>query len=118
MFQDPHFIPSPLDPSVRPVAREIMTENFDKGATFDPSLVIAFDPPLIQRLSQVEAPVLLLAGELDHPEVLRRNKFLLRGIPDAREQLVPHAGHNAPLENPTGFMDGMEQFLERRATEP
>ena len=66
-----------------------------------------------QRLSQVEAPVLLLAGELDHPEVLRRNEFLLREIPDAREQLIPHAGHNAPLENPTGFMDGIEQFLER-----
>ena len=113
MFQDPHFIPSPLDPSIRRVARENMSENFDKGATFDPSLVIPFDPPLIQRLSQIEPPVLLLAGELDHPEVLRRNKFLLQEIPDAEEQLIPHAGHNAPLENPTGFVEGMEPFLER-----
>jgi pimeloyl-ACP methyl ester carboxylesterase len=113
MFADPHFIPAPLHPSVREMAREIMAENFDKGATFDPSLVIASDPPLIQRLSQVEPPVLLLAGELDHPEVLRRNKFLLREIPDAREKIIPRAGHNTPLENPAGFVEAIEPFLEQ-----
>ena len=37
MFVDPHFIPAPLDASVRPIARKNMAMNFDKGAGFDPS---------------------------------------------------------------------------------
>ena len=111
MFEDPYFIPAPLDNSVRVAARENMGYNFDKGAGFDPSLPIPLSPPLIEQLAEINVPVLLLAGELDHAEVLRRNTYLLENIPAAEEILIPNAGHNGPLENPRAFLEAMNTFL-------
>lgn len=112
LFAGPHFIPAPLDGSVRTQARENMTENYDKGAGFDPDLPILLQPPLIERLSEIESPVLLLVGELDHSEVLRRNRFLVERIPSAQERIVTQSGHNIPLENPDGFMEKVVPFLQ------
>ena len=111
MFEDSHSIPAPLDRSVRTTARAIMAYNFDKGAGFDPSLPLRLQPPLIEQLREISAPVLLLAGELDHPEVLRRNKFLAAHIESAEEKIIVQAGHNGPLENPAAFLDAMNSFL-------
>ena len=112
MFEDSHFIPAPLDRSVRTTAREIMAYNFDKGAGFDPGLPIRLAPPLIEQLRHISSPVLLLAGELDHPEVLRRNKYLAAQIRSADEKIIVNAGHNGPLENPAAFLDAMHSFLD------
>jgi pimeloyl-ACP methyl ester carboxylesterase len=102
MFEDAHFV----------AARENMGYNFDKGAGFDPSLPMPLSSPLIEQLAEISVPVLLLAGELDHPEVLRRNKYLLENISSAEEKIIPHAGHNSPLENPPAFLDAMNSFLQ------
>jgi pimeloyl-ACP methyl ester carboxylesterase len=112
MFEDSHFIPAPLDRSVRAYAREIMGYNFDKRAGSDPNLQIPLLPPLIEQLAIIGSPVLLIAGELDHPEVLRRNKYLLARIRSAEEKIIYQAGHNGPLENPDAFMDAMSPFLQ------
>jgi pimeloyl-ACP methyl ester carboxylesterase len=111
MFEDPHFIPAPLDPSVRNSAREFMADQFDKAAGFDPGFPLPLLPPLIEQLANISSPVLLLAGELDHPEVLRRNKYLLAQIPLAEEKIIDQAGHNGPLENPGAFLSAMNSFL-------
>ena len=115
MFEDPHFIPAPLDGSVRSNARSNMAENYDKGSGFDPSLPIPIDPPLIEQLSRIKSPVLLLAGELDHPEVIRRNAFLIEEISLAQQQVIVQAGHNTPLENPEDFLSAAIPFLEQVA---
>ena len=81
------------------------------GAGFDPGLPIPLLPPLIEQLPNISSTVLLLAGELDHPEVLRRNKYLLTQIPAADEKIIHQAGHNGPLENPAAFLDAMNTFL-------
>lgn len=113
IFADPHFIPSPLNELVRSIAREIMGENFDKGAGFDPALQMLIDPPLIEQLGRIAVPVLLLAGELDHPEVLRRNKYLVGRIAAAHSKVLVQAGHNIPLENPRAFLTAIDPFLKR-----
>ncbi len=115
MFEDSHFIPAPLNASVRSVARDNMAQNFDKGAGFDPALPIPIDPPLIEQLSEVKSPVLLLVGELDHPEVLRRNSFLMDELPLAHQKVIVQAGHNTPLENPEAFLSATGTFLEQIA---
>ena len=111
MFDDDHFIPSPLDRAIRDLARENMGYNFDKGADFDPALPIQMMPPLIEQLQNINSPVLLLAGELDHPEVLRRNQYLLTQIRSADEKIIEQAGHNGPQENPDAFLAAMNSFL-------
>ena len=115
MFEDAHFIPAPLNASVRSVARDNMAQNFDKGAGFDPALPIPIDPPLIEQLSEVKSPVLLVVGELDHPEVLRRNSFLMDELPLAHQEVIAQAGHNTPLENPEAFLSATGTFLKQIA---
>lgn len=115
MLDDPYFIPAPLDASVRSLARSNMGENYDKGNGFNPSLPIPVDPPLIEQLSGIQSPVLLLAGELDHPEVKRRNRFLTEEISTSQEKIIIQAGHNAPLENPTAFLSAAVPFLNQIA---
>ena len=111
MFEDEHFIPAPLDRSVRTMARDIMGFNFDKGVDFDPNLPAVLAPPLIEQLAKIRSPVLLLAGELDHPEVLRRNRFLAAQISSAEETTILQAGHNGPMENPAAFLYATRTFL-------
>ena len=111
ILADPHFIPAPLARHIRDDARKNMGFNFDKGADFDGSLPIPMSPPLIERLTEVSTRTLLLAGELDHPEVLRRNRFLLGAIDSASADIVANAGHNAPLENPAGYLAAIQGFL-------
>ena len=113
MFAGAHFIPAPLDRSVRSQARNIMAENFDKGAEFDPSFQSTPDPPLIETISNITTAVLLVAGELDHAEVLRRNAFLADEIPSSTTSIVSDAGHNVPLENPAGFLSAIQPFLQQ-----
>jgi len=111
MFEDPHFIPAPKNRSIRQFAREVMAFNFDKGAGFDPSLPIAIEPPLIEQLSSVSQPTLLLVGELDHSEVARRNTFLATQIAVSKLKTISSAGHNAPLENPEAYLESIKGFL-------
>lgn len=111
MFTDPYFIPAPLNPEVRAMARKNMGQNFDKWSDVEPSLPVPLHPPLIERLANIQAPVLLLAGKLDHPDVLRRNRYLMDQIPHAREMLIDEAGHNTALENPGAFLAAVTPFL-------
>ena len=116
MFDDPHFFPAPLDRSVRKFARENMGQNFDKGADFDANLPIPLEPPLIEQLPKISAPVLLVAGELDHPDVLRRNEFIADRIPVTEEKTISQSGHNPPQENPIAFLESISLFLQSMAT--
>lgn len=111
MFSDHYFFPAPLDPTARDFARTVMGENYDKGASFDPSLPIPMVPPLIKRLSDISVPVMLVVGELEHPDVRRRNRYLIGQINDIREVVIRDAGHNTPLENRTAFVGAITPFL-------
>jgi pimeloyl-ACP methyl ester carboxylesterase len=117
MFDDAFFIPAPLNRSVREQARAEMGRNYDKGAGFDRNLPIPLEPPLIEQLNGIESPVLLLAGELDHPEVLRRNRFLASQIPATNESIISNAGHNPQLENPDEFVASSVPFLTELAVQ-
>jgi 3-oxoadipate enol-lactonase len=52
------------------------------------------------RLREIVAPTLLLAGERDPIVTLAAQEELLRGIPDARLELIPEAGHDLSVEAP------------------
>ena len=88
-----------------------MASNYDKGADFDVELPISLDPPLIGQLDKITAPVHLVLGELDHPEVFRRDQFYMDAMPQATESVVEDSGHNMPLENPEGFLAAIRPFL-------
>ena len=63
-------------------------------------------------LRAVKVPTLVLAGHFDN--VCRVSAHLLAdNIPNATLEWVEHAGHMAPIENPSPFTARLQSFLER-----
>ena len=74
--------------------------------------------PLHDRLGEVKAPALLLAGALDvkFGEIARE---MAQALPDATMQLMEDAGHAAHIERPEAFGAAVLAFLRRvYAAEP
>ena len=107
MMADPHFVASA---SEKAFVRKVMAFNFDKAAGFDPQLPIPVEPPLIKQLQSIETPVFLLAGSLDHEDVLVRNRYLQKRIHGAKVSVIPGAGHNPQLETPADFVAEIIRF--------
>jgi pimeloyl-ACP methyl ester carboxylesterase len=56
--------------------------------------------PLWDRLGEIEAPTLVLAGERD-AKFLALGERLASAIPDATLEVIADAGHSVHLEQPT-----------------
>jgi 2-succinyl-6-hydroxy-2,4-cyclohexadiene-1-carboxylate synthase len=70
-------------------------------------------PSLWDRLGEVRAPSLLIAGARDTKFADLANQ-MRHGIPDAEFALVPGAGHAVHLEAPAQFCEIVRGFLARR----
>jgi len=69
------------------------------------------NPPAITRLEAVNCPTLVIAGALDHPEVLRAADEMAERIPNARKTLIESAGHVLSYEQPEAFTKLLLDFL-------
>ena len=68
--------------------------------------------PLQDRVAAIEAPTLLIAGELDTKYVgIARD--MARTMPDATMHAIEGAGHAAHLERPAAFQRPLLEFLRR-----
>ena len=67
--------------------------------------------PLHDRLGEVRAPTLVIAGALD-PAGCARADVVAAAIPDARLVVLAGAGHTPHLETPTAFRSLALAFLE------
>jgi pimeloyl-ACP methyl ester carboxylesterase len=111
------WMPGPLFQSVRrypALARRVrdMAARFSGGNIFDRT---TYPRPQVtdrERLSEVRCPTLVLRGEFDRPEFVRRAEMLAGGIPGARLELIPRAGHFVNLEAPSAFNRALQKFLK------
>ena len=71
-------------------------------------------PPAINRLEQIEAPVLVALGELDTPDMHRIADILGKRIPTARKVTVPDSGHFSYLEKNELFNRIVLDFLDQK----
>jgi 2-succinyl-6-hydroxy-2,4-cyclohexadiene-1-carboxylate synthase len=69
-------------------------------------------PSYWDRLSEIEVPVLLIAGALDRKFVGIAGQMGVR-IANATLSVVPGAGHAVHLERPHEFLDDVREFLAR-----
>lgn len=100
-----------LDPATRSAAHTARLENDAAGlAASLRGMGAGAQEPLWERLPAVTAPTLLVVGELD-------GKFrdlavaMAARLPRAQVAIVPGAGHNTHLENPTVFTGQVGVFL-------
>jgi pimeloyl-ACP methyl ester carboxylesterase len=101
---------SGLDPSDADLGARL--ENTTKGlADCLRSLGTGTQDPLHDRLSHLEMPVLLVAGEKDARfEAIAREMAALIGE-NARASIIAGAGHAVPFEAPELFLRALETFL-------
>ena len=68
------------------------------------------DFDLLQRVEQVDCPVLILHGRHD-PIPLEASEALARALPDARLVVLEHSGHVPYVEEPETLFREIERFL-------
>jgi pimeloyl-ACP methyl ester carboxylesterase len=74
---------------------------------------MAIRPDAQQILSTIDVPTLVIVGEHDAIATVDEMRGMADAIPDAGWVVVPHAGHLAPLENPTVVNDAIAEFIAR-----
>lgn len=97
------------DPELQALVFERMRHN-DAGAIRRTMWAIArFD--VRRRLGQVTAPALALVGDRDNTVPRPCAGDLMAGLPAARLQIIPDAGHALPYDQPEAFVAATRVFL-------
>jgi len=68
---------------------------------------------VIDRLSEIRAPTLVLVGEEDLPDFRLIADILAVNIATARQEVIADAGHLPNLEQPDAFNEALLRFLGR-----
>jgi 3-oxoadipate enol-lactonase len=106
----PHRTPDQVDPSVRERVRAMQHHAFTipepEGAA-----MIRLDPPAIGRLAEVQAPTLVVVGDLDVEEKVAMAAWLAAEIPGARQLVIPGTAHMVTMERPAEFNRAALDFL-------
>ncbi len=63
------------------------------------------------RLGEITAPTLVIVGDLDEETPVSYAETLRDGIPGARLEIIPGAGHLTPSETPRAFNHHLAEFL-------
>jgi pimeloyl-ACP methyl ester carboxylesterase len=103
--------PDAVDPGVRDLVREmnliaLKNEALQLGEELEPHT------PSATRLSQIQAPTLVLVGDEDRPRTLAAADLLERDLPNARKTVVPGTAHLPNMERPQEFNRLVLDFLE------
>jgi pimeloyl-ACP methyl ester carboxylesterase len=69
------------------------------------------DPPAVDRLHEISCPALIVAGSLDHPEILRAADMMTNAIPGARQALIDDTAHVPSFEQPDAFNRALLDFV-------
>lgn len=73
-----------------------------------------FNPPVAERLEEIDVPTLVLWGDLDVPDIPRIGERIAGAIPDAAVEIVEGAAHLPNLEARQGVGDAIAAFLASR----
>ena len=107
--------PEQVNPLVRQRAAEMNRIALANGTWGKADLQPAnpLNPPAIQRLNEIRIPTLIIAGALDHPEVLRAAAVMQAAIPQAEKIIIPAAAHLPNMDQPAMFNQIVLDFLRR-----
>jgi pimeloyl-ACP methyl ester carboxylesterase len=88
---------------LRPEALIFAGRHLSKGRT------------VMDRLGEITAPTLVMAGRDDFIFPPEHQLELAAGIPDARLRIIEHAGHNPHVEQPSEVMEAVWDFVSAHA---
>lgn len=96
---------------VRERIRE-MQMNIFAQPEIDDAEEIELDPPAIKRLSDVEAPTLIISGNLDVVEFQEISSFLAKSIKNATQVIMPGVAHLPNMEKTDEFNQIVLDFVK------
>lgn len=107
---------APARAPVRERVRAMQLRAFElqAGVTEDPEEALVAD--VADRLGEVTSPALVLAGELDHADILAIAGRLERSLPSSSAARIAGAAHLPSLERPDAFDAVVAPFLAATAT--
>ena len=103
--------PDVVDPAVRDLVREmnliaLKNEAMQLGEELEPEI------PATSRLSQIQAPTLVLVGDEDRARILATADLLEGELPNVRKALMAGTAHLPNMERPGEFNRLVLGFLE------
>jgi len=104
----PDRAPEDVDPEVREKVRAMARNGLEhamEGRTID--------PPAIERLGDLEQPMLMVVGELDMPGILEIADMVVAANPNVELVVVPEVAHMVNLEAPERFNELLLEYLSR-----
>lgn len=105
--------PDQVDPEIRQRAAEMNRIAVKNGtwAIADANPLNPLSPPAVGRLAEINVPVLIIAGSLDNPEILRAADLLENKIKKAKKVIMPDCAHVPNMEKPEEFNRTVLNFL-------
>jgi pimeloyl-ACP methyl ester carboxylesterase len=104
----PHRTPEEVDPEVRERVRAMARNGLEHAMEGRP-----IDPPAIDRLDELDLPMLVLTGELDMPGIHEIADMLVAANPNAELVTIPDAAHMVNMEAPERFNELLLGFISR-----
>jgi len=104
----PHRASEGVDPEVREKVR-LMARNGLEHA-MEGRLI---DPPAIERLDELELPMLMVVGELDMPGILEIADLVVAANPNAELVTIPDVAHMVNMEKPDEFNELLLDYFSR-----
>ncbi len=108
-YREPEQVESELRKKALDMNRIPVKQNTFMIADSQP--INPLDPPAVTRLEDVNCPTLIVAGSLDHPEVLRAANEMIARIPNTRKVILEGSGHVPSYEQPEPFIQRLLEFL-------
>jgi pimeloyl-ACP methyl ester carboxylesterase len=105
----PSRAPDAVDRAMRDKIKDMMLVflNAPDGVGEEQSV----DHPAVDRLSEINAPTLVIWGDLDQPGILKVADKLAEGIPGAKKTLIAGTAHVPNMERPEEFNRIVLDFL-------
>ena len=104
----PQRAPEDVDPQVREKVRMMARNGLEhamEGRTID--------PPAIERLDDLELPMLMVVGALDMPGILDIANQIAAANPNGELVTIPDVAHMVNMEAPEAFNELLLEYLSR-----
>jgi pimeloyl-ACP methyl ester carboxylesterase len=104
----PHRAPEEIDPEVREKVRAMARNGLEHA--MEGRLI---DPPAIDRLAELDLPMLVVTGELDMPGIHEIAELIVEANPNAELVTIPDAAHMVNMEEQERINELLIEYLSR-----
>jgi pimeloyl-ACP methyl ester carboxylesterase len=105
--------PAQVNPVMRQLAYEMNRHALSLDAKGLGKRLPDTEVPAVERLSELQVPVLVIVGAQDIPYMQAAANYMVEKIPSARKETLDDAAHLANMDQPDEFRRVVTAFLDR-----